>query len=208
MLIKNCSNCRHWTEATCRASGPIDSEEGRGIWPVTAPTDWCNRFHVTLPGTIVRKVTDEQVLEIVRVYDRPGDRCAMTMEDLLFALKHEHGLTTTPARRRVEKLVRVGLLGIGDEPPFRKFIEDGSTPFVWLGSGTAPAPERDDRLDEFLTVLRSVAPDERSAKSVRGVMKAIAGWMPLSSTAVHRKLKTLVAAGTVTKTEDGYFAAP
>lgn len=190
----------------------MTSYNGAGVWPETLATDWCYRFKPKVRAEgYDRKFTDDQVIECVKQYDReillPNGttlpRSAIRRTQLIAALKIEFGVTYTPALRRIEKLVRRGTLVQGDNP----WPKEGEAAGLYVWMGDAKIEPKADTSQQLIELLRQVAPSEDAALSVRGVTKAVAPVLQLSSTAIHRRLLALVATGQAIKCEGGYYAA-
>lgn len=214
MTTRNCSSCSNWVDSFCRASGPTPLPDGSSVWPRTLPTDWCFRFKFAVKKVgYDRKFTDEQVVEMVRVYDSPmikddGEELppqAVKRTDLVWTIKNDFGVSSTPALARIEKLVRRGILKMGPNP----YPTENPAPgiYVWLGDSTPTTSEPRKPKAEFLDLLRGIAPDSSSPLSVRAIRDQINPILPLSSTSVHRKLQTLVSAGHVIFGPEGYYVA-
>ncbi len=189
-----CSTCRHWIASQCKAHPPISSSNGHGVWPTTAPTDSCARHQyisIRPPGKW-RKVTDEQILEIIRP-------APIARADLLIEIQ-EYGVTKTPAVKRVAKLLRQGRIQQGPHP-------DRSVDGLYI-TVTSQAPAKADKPDQFLSLLREVAPDEPSATSIRQFLRQVEHTLPMSVATTHRKLNQLVGAGLAARNDRGYYALP
>lgn len=220
MNTKTCAACGHWVESECRAQPPISSEGGRGVWPVTAATDWCGRF---APRERKRghaaKITDQQVIDAVKVYDtttgpdgKAVDRMAVKRSDLIFFLM-ELGITQTPALRRIEKLVRYGILESGNNPWPRTYPTPGI--YVWLAAVPAevvpsgkPAQAPAAAKAEFIRLVRQMASTPETAMSLRSIVREIDHTLPISVATASRWMTALIADGLAAKNEAGYYAAP
>lgn len=226
---RTCAACRHFFDAVNESKSPggqcrrFPPDGGlAAAWPTVFRDAWCGEFAaaITQAGA-APKVPDEEIVEIVRAATAPLESTggetkahpeeAMGRSSLITTLTMDCGISSTAAYRRIQTLVKRGLLEMGDDPPITK--ETGArAPFLWLARGGIPQPAAAGRPAicteaDFLGVIAgcgALSPD--SARSMRSLHKAAAETLPMSVTTAHRLLQKLVAAGSVLACEGGYYA--
>lgn len=219
MTTRSCSNCRAFSHGRCHSGPPIILSGGGTGHPEVAPTDWCLKFAPTaLAQGHQTKVTDERVMNIVRQYTdpsfdpegKPVPPMAWKRSDLVGELI-DAGLTRTPALKRIDKLVRHGLLNQGDNPWPRPYPTPGI--YIWPTGEIAmvkpdhPAKvQSTDRIEEFLGHIRRMAAIEDCALSLREITREIEITMDISLATASRWMNRLIAEGRAHKCEGGYYA--
>lgn len=187
-------------------------------FPTTAETDWCGKFsaHGGLKAGTPPKLSDEAILKMVVESCQPFEingtthgEAAWHRGDLVWTLWHECGMAKTPAYKRVEGLIKKGLLQCGENP----FPKEGSreglyvwpTHKPWLGQ-EVPAEMGADQEEMFVAAVRSIADSEESAVSMRGLWKKLDESLPMSLTSVHRKVHRHLETGDIVQCSAGYYA--
>ena len=205
---KSCHQCRHFSEGFCHLNPPP--------YAVVGSEDWCGKF--SLVGEArgsVSKITDQQVLNYVESAWRPSRhpidgrevpgeayQRSMLIRDLM-----EHGVSHTPALKRIEKLVSRGLLMSGNDPHGKL-----SGICVWPVDKNEPdQPKRSGRpvaigQDELHAMVGELAPSRESAVSLRAIHRAIGGRISLG--ALHGAVKALSEAGRIIQDDAGVYIAP
>lgn len=205
---KSCPKCRHFFAGNCRLNPPP--------YIAVSEDDWCGRFALVgaARGT-PSKITDETVIGYVKaswmdtVHPESGRialgsacRRASLIRELM-----EHGVSYTPALKRIEKLVSLGRLMSGNDPAGK---QDGIC--VWPAEEDVEIkePQRAGRpvaigQDALAGMISELAPSKESAVSLRAVHRALEGRISLG--ALHAAVKELAASGRVVQDAAGVYSA-
>ncbi len=227
---RSCSICRHWILAPnaalgeCRRGWPLPNGTHRAIWPLTAPTDMCGYFLAPLGSGNQAKITDGEILEMVRAGNYNG--LPMKRAWLVTELKDSKGLAKTSALERVARLVREGKLTQGLVVPPKMPRWNIEHPALWIpGSppdgavdGDAATVAQDDEPrapgrpayepESFMAALREVAPSESRAVIRADIVRAMRKIVPtLGDGTASRLIAAMVESGQLAS-DNGQFWAP
>ncbi len=221
MQPRTCSNCAFWTNETCRVGWPTAFLDGTTGWPKTTPTDWCHHFKSaqTADGT-PRKFSDDNVLGLLREFDLPeeGKRVAVQRKFVVDQICEKYGVSSNPVMKRLEKLERMGLIGIGPDPWPENQDSHSSGIHLWLETPEEKTTETEGSrgngrpmvvtADSILAIVLTIAPTMARPASMRAIHRAVAATTKVSLPTIGRRLDELMAAGKVLAVEGGYCAAP
>ena len=214
MDSNTCKNCRYSfrkegskLECHCKPPTPL-LQHGAiiGAFPAVEP-DWtCGSFRVSGFEKGTRpKLSDEEIRAMVAVYSLPGkDDNGGDLPPVAFKrsevvdLLEEKGMTRTPAIKRIETLVKRGILKMGPNPFPRKYPTPGT--YYWVEAEPGEAVSADVSDAQIVGRLRATGEvGVREFQRVSG--------LGISLTTLQRRLAALAEAGAVTRTEAGWKVA-